>query len=105
VPYYIEGDSILIEVPTNCDDLEPVIVENSRLKQVISILNGKLTSKTDIKPDTVIIPTIQIKEVIKTVTVPKAEKYIPKWVKVFAWIGASALIALILFVFIKIRFA
>jgi hypothetical protein len=104
VPYYIKGDSILIDAPTNCDDIEPIVFENSRLKQVISILNGKLTSKTDIKPDTVIIPVKEIKEVVKTVKVPKPEKY-TKLIRVLACFGASSIIALLIFVFIKLRLA
>lgn len=103
VPYYIEGDSILIEVPSDCDDIDPIIVENSRLRQVISILNGKLTSKTDIKPDTVIIPVKEIKEVIKEVKVSDPVKFVPKIYKIFTWIGVSSIISLLLFLFIKIQ--
>jgi len=88
VPYYLPGDSVIIEVPVyDCADQDLILTENGKLKQIISILNGKLTSNTQIKPDTVIIPIKEISTVVKEVKVPTPVKYTPKWIKIFACIG------------------
>jgi hypothetical protein len=73
----LPGDTINIEVPVRCPNQDVVLVENNRLKQTIRILNGKLLSTTEIKPDTIKVTTIQTKEVIKEVSKPL--KYTPKF--------------------------
>ena len=78
VPVYLPGDSIEIWVPIDCPDQDVAFVENNRLKQQITILNGRLKSNTVVKPDTVFVPVIETKTVIKEVKVPEPIKYIPK---------------------------
>ena len=40
----------------DCPDQDVVTIENSKLKQQIRILNGRLISMTEVKPDTASIP-------------------------------------------------
>ena len=102
VPYYLPSDSVIIEVPVyDCADQDIIISETGRLKQIISILNGKLTSNTQIKPDTVIINTTNTKIVTKEIKVPEPVKYVPKWIKIFAWIGAVGIILFGIWIVIK----
>ena len=74
IPIYLPGDSILVDVPINCPDQDIVNVETSKLKQIIKILNGKLISNTNLKPDTVYVPVIETKTVIKEVKVPEPDR-------------------------------
>jgi len=102
VPVVIPGDTVNVEVPVNCPDQDLVNVETAKLKQTIKILNGKLVSNTNIKPDTVFVHTKETKTVTKEVKVSVPEKYVPKIYKqalsicivifalVFAWIGWKA---------------
>jgi hypothetical protein len=82
VPIYVHGDTLDVNAPIRCPDQEVLQVENSRLRQNIRILNGKLFSTTEIKPDTVFVP--QEKIVIKDheVRIPQPVKYIPT---IFKW--------------------
>lgn len=102
VPYYLPGDTINISVPINCPDQDLVFVENSKLRQDIRILKGKLISNTQIKPDTIKILVIETKTVVKEVKVPAPVKYIPKIVKIFAWIGGISLILLIAWIALRL---
>lgn len=89
----IAGDTVSLIVPIKCPDQDIASIENSRLKQVIRILNGKLSSITEIKPDTIIVNTTEIKTVVKEVSNP--EKFIPKPVQVLAWFGASCILLIL----------
>jgi hypothetical protein len=91
VPVYIKGDSILIEVPIDCPDQEVIISETGKLRQIISILNGKLSAKTNVKPDTIYVDRIETKLVIKRIEVPTPVKFTPKWIIVLAWIGVAGI--------------
>jgi len=97
IPVEVPGDSIIIEVPIDCPD-QDVTVETAKLKQTISILNKKLSSKTTIKPDTVKIYVPEIREKIVQVKVPEIIKEIPRFWKFTGWTGiASILILIVLF--------
>ena len=103
VPVYIQGDSILIEVPINCPDQSVIISETGKLKQIISILNGKLSSKTNIKAETVFV--FKTDTITKTVEVkvPQPVKFIPKIWQVFGWVGIISILLTLAFLFIKFR--
>lgn len=102
IPVYLPGDSVFVEVPViNCPDQELVNIETSKLKQIISILNGKLIASTLVKPDTVFVPVTNTVTVVNEVKVPVAEKYVPKVVRIFAWIGGASLLLFILFIVLK----
>jgi hypothetical protein len=77
VPIYVPGDTFDLNVPIRCPDQDIVQVENSHLKQVIRILNGKLLSSTEIKPDTIRVPVKEIQIKVNEVKVPEPVKYIP----------------------------
>lgn len=95
IPIPIPGDTIRVEAPINCPDQDIVSMENSKLKQQIRILNGKLISNTLIKPDTikVFVPKIEIR--VKEVKVPQPVKFIPKLylIAFYLWIGVFLAIA------------
>jgi hypothetical protein len=78
VPIYVPGDTFNINVPVRCPDQDIVQVENTHLKQVIRILNGKLLSSTEIKPDTIRVPVKEIQIKVNDVKVLEPVKYIPK---------------------------
>lgn len=102
IPVYIPGDSIEIEIPIDCPDQDLAVVETGRLKQIISILNKKLTSTTTIKPDTVIVTVTEIKEKIVIEKKPVEIRYVPRWVKFLSWAGGIAIIILALLIGLKI---
>lgn len=92
IPIYLPGDSIKVEVPVNCPDQIIANVETARLSQQIEILKGKLISSTHIKPDTVKVYVPEIKTVVTTVQVPQPVKFVPKLVKILAWIGGAGIV-------------
>jgi hypothetical protein len=92
----VKGDTIKIDVPVNCPDQDVVsFIENSVLSQEIKILNGRLTSLTKIKPDTIKIYVPEIHEKIKEVKVSVPQKYIPKvyLIAFYLWIGVIVAVA------------
>jgi len=103
IPVLIPGDTIRVNAPViNCPDQDIVSVENSKLKQQIKILNGKLFSSTLIKPDTIKVFVPQIKIRVKEIKVPEPIKYVPKIIKLFAWIGATCLLLILGYIALKI---
>ena len=101
IPVEIPGDSIIVEVPIDCPDQNISIVETAKLKQTISILNKKLSSKVTIKPDTVKIYVPEIRESIREVKVPQVIKETPKFWKFVGWVGIGSILALIAFIALK----
>lgn len=94
VPVLLPGDTINIEVPIACPDQDLIKVENSKLKQEISIIKGKLISNTTIKEDTVFVKVTETVEKIREVKVPEPVKYIPEiyrnalWMCIIIFAGA-----------------
>jgi len=95
VPIYIEGDTFDVNVPIRCPDQEVMFVENSKLKQTIRILNGKLLSSTEIKPDTVRIPVKEILITEKRVEVPMPVKYVPQIYKISLYVCITLIVLII----------
>jgi len=99
VPIYIPGDTINIIAPINCPDQDVASFENSKLKQQISILKGKLISNTIVKPDTVKVTVTETVTKVKEVIVTQPVKFVPGIYKsalmicilifagAFAWFG------------------
>jgi hypothetical protein len=102
VPVYLPGDTIRLSTPANCPDQDLVSMENSKLKQTISILNGKLLAITIIKPDTVVRYVPQIIEKVKEV--PQPVKYVPKFYKYCVGALGILVFALIIYFGLKIYF-
>jgi len=102
VPYYLPGDTINVEVPINCPDQDLVYVENSKLRQDIRILKGRLVSNTTIKPDTIKVPVIEIKTVVKEVKVPEPVKFIPNIYKLSLWLWIGVLVAILGYIAFKV---
>lgn len=104
VPVPVKGDSILIEVPIDCPDQEVIISETGKLKQIISILNGKLKSQTNIKADTVYIPVKEITTVVKEVKVPTPVKFIPKFYKILLFFNIALVVLIGLYLYLRRKF-
>jgi|SRR3972149_6114276 len=102
VPVYLSGDTVKIETPINCPDQDLVKYENTRLKQQISILNGKLVSNTQIKPDTIIVKVPEVKITVKEVKVPQPIKFIPKLYSIALWLWAGVFLAIIGYVSLRL---
>jgi hypothetical protein len=102
VPIYIDGDTIRIKVPVNCPDQDVAIYENVKLRQTIRILNGKLSSITEIKPDTIIKTVAEIHEKVKEVIIKQPEKYIPGVFKIAFWLWIGVIIAIAMYFAYKI---
>ena len=96
----VPGDTVNLIVPVKCPDQDVAVMENSKLKQVIRILNGKLSSVTEIKPDTVKVSVIQTKEVIKEVSKPI--KYIPTLYRFSLYFLIGIVFAILAFIAWKI---
>lgn len=105
VPVYLKGDTVKIDVPVNCPDQDIVSIENGKLKQQIKILNGKLVSKTEIKPDTVIINTVETVTNTVEVKVPEPVKVVPKFYKycTFGFIGIILIAGIYFFLKWKVK--
>lgn len=93
VPIYIPGDTIQVSSPVNCPDQDLIQLENSKLKQTIRILNGKVLATTEIKP---IVDTVYIPEIHEKITIiPKPEKYIPMLYKISLWMVAGMILLIV----------
>jgi len=105
IPIYLKGDTVKIDVPVNCPDQDIVSIENGKLKQQIKILNGKLVSKTEIKPDTVIVNTVETITKTVEVKVPEPIKVVPKFYKycTFGFIGIVLIAAIYFFLKWKVK--
>jgi len=105
VPIYLKGDTVKIDVPVNCPDQDIVSIENGKLKQQIQILNGKLVSNTQIKPDTIKIPVVETNTVVKEVKVPEPVKVVPKFYKycTFGFIGIILIAGIYFFLKWKVK--
>ena len=100
----VKGDTTFIDVPIDCPDQDITLFENSKLKQTIKILNGRLTSITEQKKDTVY---VQVKDTEKVTNVNKDEKlivplkFIPKFYKITFWGFWALLILFLLYLYRK----
>ena len=99
----LPGDTIEIEIPIDCPDQDVGTVEIGKLKSEISILNKKLTSKTTIKPDTVLVYVPEIREKIIIEKQPVQVRYIPRFNKIMTWTGIVFILGLIAYLGLKIR--
>jgi len=93
-PVPIPGDTIKVDVPINCPDQDVVTVENSKLKQQIKILNGRLVSNTEIKPDTVYVHTKETKTITKEVKIPQPVRFVPDLYKIALWLWVGVILAI-----------
>ena len=102
----IKGDTIKVDVIVDCPDQDVVTIENSKLKQQIRILNGRLISMTEVKPDTASIPVKDTETTIisdKDKDTTKPVKFIPKFYKITFWGFWGFVLLLLLYLYRKIR--
>jgi hypothetical protein len=98
----LKGDSIKIVTQVPCDNFE-IKSENSKLKFTISVLNGRLSAVSNLKPDTVEIYKINTVTKIKEVKVPEKIKFIPKFWRFTGITGICSLVLILAFVLWKLR--
>jgi len=103
VPYVVNGDTITIEVPIDCPDQSVFTSENGKLKQTIKILNGRLSSILNIKPDTILIPVVETKIITKEIKVPQPVKFVPKFFKITAWFSLVVILLAGFYLYTKIK--
>ena len=102
----VKGDTTYIDVPIDCPDQDITLFENSKLKQTIKILNGRLTSITEQKKDTVY---VHVKDTEKVTSMNKDEKlivptkFIPKFYKYTFWGFWGLLVIIILSLYFRFR--
>ena len=101
VKIILPGDSVKIVTKVPCDNFE-LIQENGKLTQSLKVVNGILSSWIKVKPDTVTIFKTNTITKTNVVKVPEKVKFIPKFVKVMAWIGG--ILSLLLIVWTYLRF-
>ena len=102
VKIILPGDSVKIVTKVPCDNFE-LITENGKLTQSLKVVNGILSSWIKVKPDTVtrfVTNTITKTEVVK---VPEKIKFIPKFWKITGWLGISAILLLLVYLFFKFK--
>ena len=100
------GDTVNVEVPViDCPDQELYLIENSKLKQQVRILNGKLISNTQIKPDTVTKYVTDTVIQYKEVKIPQVIKETPRFWKITGFVGIGAIIIMIALIALKMRSA
>lgn len=103
-PVAMPGFSHNLQVPViNCPDQLLADVENSKLKQQIQILNGKLISNTIIKPDTVFVPQVETHTIINEVKVPQPVKIIPPFYKKCMYFTVLVITLILLYAGFKIK--
>lgn len=98
----LKGDSIKIVTQVPCQDFE-IKSENSKLKFTISVLNGRLSAISNLKPDTFTVYKINTVTKIKEVKIPEKIKFIPKFWKVTGWIGMGSILVLLAFLYVKFK--
>src|SRR5512133_3887273 len=88
-PVPIPSQSLKAEalINCNCPDGNLIKVENEKLKQEVFLLNGKIISNTEVKPDTVYVPQIETKTEIHKVKVPQPVKFVPKFYRYTLYIS------------------
>jgi len=103
VPIFIDGDSIVVNVPIDCPDQDVALIENGKLKQVITILKGRLFSSTQIKPDTVFINVKQAETVVKEVKVPEPVKYVPSFYRILLLVNIGIVVLMLGYLYMKLK--
>lgn len=103
IPIQMPGDTVNIEVPINCPDQDILSSENSKLKQQLSIVKGKIQVRTIIKPDTILVPVTNYITKTKEVRVTAPVKFIPKFWKIVGWTGIIFVILLVIMIILRIK--
>jgi hypothetical protein len=102
VKLILPGDSVKIVTQVPCDNFE-LIQENGKLTQSLKVVNGILTQRLKMKPDTIYRFTTNTVTKIKEVTKPVEVKFIPKLVKILAWIGGGFILAVIFWLGLRLK--
>jgi hypothetical protein len=102
VKLIIPGDSVKIITKVPCDNFE-LIQENGRLTQSLKVVNGILSQRINIKPDTLYHYVTNTEIRTNVIKVPEKVKYVPRFWKITGWIGMGSILALIAFLFVKFK--
>jgi hypothetical protein len=98
----LPGDSVKIVTKVPCDNFE-LIQQNGRLTQSLKVVNGILSSYIKIKPDTIYRFKTNTVTITREVKVPEKIKFIPKFWKFTGWTGIGFIIALLVWLGLKLK--
>jgi hypothetical protein len=98
----IPGHSLNFETKIPCNDFE-LRVQNDKLIASLKVVNGILQAKLNEKPDTFIKYVPKIEERIKEVTVPVKDRYVPKFVKIMAFVGGVCVLLILFWLLMKFK--
>lgn len=101
VKIILPGDSLIVETKVPCDNFE-LITENGKLTSALKVVNGILSQRINIKPDTVtkfVTNTITKTSIVK---VPEKIKFVPKFWKAMGWTGIASILLVIGYFGLKI---
>jgi len=102
VKIVLPGDSVKIQVAVPCNNFE-LITENGKLTSALKVVNGILSQRINIKPDTIYRYTTNTVTKIKEIKVPQKVKFVPKFIKVMAWIGGGFILLFVLWLLRKLK--
>lgn len=98
----IPGDSVKIVTKVPCDDFE-LITENGKLTSALRVVNGILSQRINIKPDTIYKYKTNTVTVTREVKVPEKVKYVPKFTLFMSRLGILLSILIVAYLGFKIR--
>ena len=102
VKIILPGDSVIIETVVPCNDFE-LKIENGKLLASLKVVNGILQAKMNERPDTVFKFTTNTVTITKEVTKPVEVRYIPKFVKIMAFVGGISVLLILGWLALKLK--
>ena len=102
VEIVLPGDSVIIETAVPCDDFE-LKIENGKLLASLKVVNGILQAKMNEKPDTVFRFTTNTITITKEIPTQVQVKYIPKFVKIMAFVGGVCVLLILGWLALKLK--
>lgn len=102
VEIILPGDSVIIETVVPCDDFE-LKIENGKLLASLKVVNGILQAKMNERPDTVFRFTTNTVTITKEIPTQVQVKYVPKFVKIMAFVGGVCLLLILGWLALKLK--
>lgn len=98
----LRGDSVKIITKVPCDNFE-LITENGKLTSALKVVNGILSQRINIKPDTIFRYTTKTETKTQVVKIPEIQYQTKKFIKVLAWIGGGCILAFLILAGLKLK--
>jgi hypothetical protein len=102
VEIILPGDSVIIETVVPCDDFE-LKIENGKLLASLKVVNGILQAKMNERPDTVFRFTTNTVTITKEIPTQVQVKYVPKFVKIMAFVGGVCVLLILFWLLMKFK--